>query len=98
MSDDDLTDLLNFFGGHGVELEIGMRDDVREIKEEIREITQKGYYLSKRDLRLLRDLEDELESIQSKCHHSWELVVLFTFTHQFCSRCDLENKQYRHVR
>ncbi len=98
MNDDDVSELLRFFGSNGVELEVGMRDDVKEIKEEIREITQKGYYLSPRNLRVLRQLEAELEYIQSKCHHSWELVTLFAHVRQFCSRCDLENKEYRHVR
>ena len=98
MNDDDVSELLRFFGSGGIELDVDMREDVREIKAEIAEITRKGYFLSRRDARILRELEAELESIQSKCHHHWELVVLFTFTHQFCSRCDLENKSYRHVR
>jgi hypothetical protein len=98
MNDDDVSELLRFFGSDGIEMDMGMRDDVRQIKAEIAEIARKGGYLSHRDARILRELEAELESIQSKCHHNWELVTLFTFTRQFCSRCDLENKSYRHVK
>lgn len=98
MNDEDFSDLLRFFGDGGIKVEVDMRDEVREIKAEIEAIKRRGCFMSGRDARLLRELEADLEGIQSRCQHWWEIVTLFSHVRQFCARCDKENKDYRHVR
>ena len=96
----DLDDLVAFFNQMGEAeepiLTYGTKFEVADIKADMQIIERKGINMSKWDKMQLQNLQNRLENIQDKCFHTWELVLLFSHARQYCSKCDKENKDYRH--
>lgn len=70
--------------------------DASKIVSEISKIKQKGCSASLEEIKKLKELELELESVQKECVHLWSVILLFNRHRKFCKWCDKEDCDYKH--
>lgn len=66
-----------------------------QLIRKIKELKAKGM-ISQQESTHLRLYENELEAIRAKCHHVWQVILMFTGHRRFCRVCDHEDRSYRH--
>ena len=52
--------------------------------------------LSLSDGEELAGLERELEDVRKRCHHAYDVILLFNRHRRFCRLCDAEDHSYVH--